>query len=72
MVSVAGRIREASSRRAGSMSVDSDQEMRVAFGSCGVAAPHEPPCVLERSEHRLGQGVDALRALGLRLREQPQ
>jgi hypothetical protein len=43
----------------------------VAFGSCRVAAPHETPYVLERTEHRLGRGVDALQALAARMRDAP-
>jgi len=43
----------------------------VAFGSCRVAAPHEQPWVLERREHRLGRGVDALEALAHRTSQSP-
>jgi phosphodiesterase/alkaline phosphatase D-like protein len=45
--------------------------VRVAFGSCRVAAPHESPYVLERTEHRLGRGIDALQALAWRMRGSP-
>jgi hypothetical protein len=47
------------------------QDLRVAFGSCRVAAPHRPPYELERSEDPLGLGVDALLALALQMRHQP-
>jgi phosphodiesterase/alkaline phosphatase D-like protein len=47
--------------------LDPARGFSVAFGSCRVAAPHERPYVLERDEHRLGRGVDALQALALRL-----
>lgn len=46
------------------------RSVKVAFGSCRVAAPQEPPYVLERSEDRLGLGVDALAALAHRVRSQ--
>ena len=50
--------------------LDGDGRLRVAFGSCRVAAPHEPPYALARAEHPLGLGVDALRALAIRMRDQ--
>ena len=49
-----------------------ERELTVAFGSCRVAAPNAPPYVLERSEHRLGLGVDALQALAQEMRGRPQ
>ncbi len=51
--------------------LDPDRGLTVAFGSCRIAAPHEPPYVLERMEHPLGRGVDALQALAVRMRAQP-
>jgi hypothetical protein len=51
--------------------LDPDRGLKVAFGSCRVAAPHEPPYVLERREHRDGRGVDALQALARQMRDQP-
>ncbi|MGH2959974.1 MAG: alkaline phosphatase D family protein [Solirubrobacterales bacterium] len=45
--------------------------LRVAFGSCRVALPHEPPYVLPKDEDPEGRGPDALYALALRLRELP-
>jgi hypothetical protein len=50
--------------------LDPERGLRVAFGSCRVAAPHEKPWVLERTEDREGRGVDALQALAHRMREQ--
>jgi hypothetical protein len=47
-----------------------ERGLRVAFGSCRVAAPHEAPWVLERTEDRQGRGVDALQALAHRMRDQ--
>jgi len=41
--------------------------VRLAFGSCRMALPHEPPYTCSRSEDRRGHGVDALRALALRM-----
>ena len=34
---------------------------RIVFGSCRVAAPHEPPHTLRKDEHPDGREVDALR-----------
>jgi phosphodiesterase/alkaline phosphatase D-like protein len=45
--------------------------LRVAFGSCRVALPHEAPYVLPKDEDSEGRGPDALYALALRLRELP-
>ena len=42
--------------------------MRIVFGSCRVAAPHEPPHTLRKDEHPDGREVDALRGLALRMR----
>jgi hypothetical protein len=50
--------------------LDPERGLRVAFGSCRVAAPHENPWVLERTEDREGHGVDALTALAHRMRDQ--
>jgi hypothetical protein len=36
---------------------------RIAFGSCRVCAPHEPPHSLRKDEHPDGREVDALRVL---------
>jgi len=41
--------------------------LRLAFGSCRVAAPHGPPHALSPEEDPRGLGVDALRALAHRL-----
>ena len=41
------------------------------FGSCRVAAPHEPPHSLRKDEDPQGREVDALRAFALRMRRQP-
>ena len=46
---------------------DPAEPLRVAFGSCRVAAPHEPPWTLPPDRHRLGRGADALHAFALRM-----
>ena len=48
-----------------------DQPLRVLFGSCRAAAPHEPPWSLSATESPVGRGVDSLRAHGLRMLAQP-
>ena len=45
--------------------------LRVVFGSCRTAAPHEPPWSLELAHDPRGRGVDALRAHALRMARQP-
>ena len=44
--------------------------IELVFGSCRVTAPHFPPYTLSPDKHKLGVGIDALYALGLRLRNQ--
>ena len=44
---------------------------RIAFGSCRVSVPHEPPYALPKEDDSRGREVDALRALALRMRDQP-
>ena len=48
-----------------------DVPARIAFGSCRVAAPHEPPYAAPKDDDDRGREVDALRALALRMRDQP-
>jgi hypothetical protein len=48
-----------------------DGSVRILFGSCRAAAPHEPPWTLELDHDDVGRGVDALYAHGLRMLEQP-
>jgi hypothetical protein len=43
----------------------------VAFGSCRVALPHEPPYTLSPDEDERGREWDALYALALRMRDEP-
>ena len=45
--------------------------MRIVFGSCRVAAPHEPPLHAAQGRAPRGREVDALRGLALRMRDTP-
>ena len=40
---------------------------RIAWGSCRVCAPHQPPHSLRKDEHPDGREVDALRVLADRM-----
>lgn len=44
-----------------------DDALRLAFASCRVAAPHEPPYTLSKTDDERGRGVDALAALARRM-----
>ena len=44
--------------------------VRICFGSCRCAYPHEPPWTLTKDEDPEGREHDALRALALRMRDQ--
>lgn len=48
-----------------------DGPLRVVFGSCRTAAPHEPPWTLEMAIDTRGRGVDALVAHATRMIERP-
>lgn len=41
--------------------------VRIVFGSCRTASPHEPPWTLRPDDDPCGHEVDALRALALRM-----
>lgn len=47
--------------------IDPNRPVRLAFGSCRTAAPHEPPYTERRASKPNGFGIDALRTLALRL-----
>ena len=47
-----------------------DEPLRIAFGSCRVAYPHEPPFDVSKDLDAQGREVDALFALALRMRRQ--
>jgi PhoD-like phosphatase len=49
-----------------------DGPLEVLFGSCRVAAPHEPPFSLRKDEDPRGREVDALHTLAQRMRNQPR
>jgi hypothetical protein len=46
--------------------------LEIVFGSCRVAAPHEPPWSLRKDEDPRGREIDALHTLALRMRERPR
>jgi hypothetical protein len=49
-----------------------DTALKLVFGSCRVAAPHEPPYTLSKDEDERGREFDALRTLALRMRDLPR
>jgi hypothetical protein len=49
-----------------------EEPLQIAFGSCRVAAPHEPPYSLPKDLDARGREIDALRTLALRMRDEPR
>ena len=49
-----------------------DGPLHIVFGSCRLAAPHEPPFSLRKDEDGRGREVDALRTLALRMKDEPR
>ena len=49
-----------------------DGPLHVVFGSCRLAAPHEPPYSLRKDEDHRGRELDALRTLALRMKDEPR
>ncbi|HVG75003.1 MAG TPA: alkaline phosphatase D family protein, partial [Thermoleophilaceae bacterium] len=49
-----------------------DSPLRVMFGSCRVAAPHQPPFSLRKDEDERGREVDALHTLAFQMRHEPR
>lgn len=49
--------------------VHPDRPLRIVFGSCRVAVPHEEPWNLPPDEDERGREVDALYALALRMKD---
>ncbi|MDQ4072186.1 MAG: alkaline phosphatase family protein [Actinomycetota bacterium] len=47
--------------------LERSSRVRLVFGSCRIALPHEPPYTCPQAEDRRGHGIDALRALALRM-----
>jgi hypothetical protein len=52
--------------------VERERAIRIVFGSCRVALPHEPPYTLPKDEHPEGREFDALFTLAEELRERPR
>lgn len=51
--------------------IDPEQEIRIAFGSCRVTEPHgEPWCLSKDEDSERGRGNDALRTYALRMLDQ--
>jgi hypothetical protein len=49
-----------------------EEPLEVVFGSCRVAAPHEPPYSLRKDEDERGREIDALHTLAHRMRNEPR
>jgi hypothetical protein len=50
-----------------------NEPLKISFGSCRVAVPHDPPYTLPKEEDERGRGIDALRTLAMRMRyEDPE
>ena len=49
---------------------DAGRSFRIAWGSCRVCAPHEPPYSQRKDEHPDGREVDALRVLADHMRSE--
>jgi hypothetical protein len=49
-----------------------DTPLKLVFGSCRVAAPHEPPYSLRKDEDDRGREIDALHTMALRMRDEPR
>ena len=49
-----------------------ESPLRVMFGSCRVAAPHQPPFSLRKDEDERGREVDALHTLAFQMRHEPR
>jgi hypothetical protein len=49
-----------------------ERPLQVVFGSCRVAAPHEPPYSLRKDEDARGREIDALHTLARRMQNQPR
>jgi hypothetical protein len=46
--------------------------LKLVFGSCRVAAPHEPPYTLKKDQDERGREIDALRTMALQMRDGPR
>src|SRR5918998_307294 len=50
---------------------DPEAPLELAFGSCRISAPHEPPYTLSSEKDERGLGVDAFYVLAMRLQDEP-
>jgi hypothetical protein len=53
------------------ISSDGSQAVEIAFGSCRVAVPSEPPYTLRKDDDERGREHDALRTLAVRMSNEP-
>jgi len=51
---------------------EDDDRLKLAFGSCRVTVPHEPPYTLPKDEDERGREVDSLAALAVRMEDTPE
>jgi hypothetical protein len=51
--------------------IKSGETLKLAFGSCRISAPHEPPYTLNHHDDERGLGIDALYATALDLKDRP-
>jgi hypothetical protein len=49
-----------------------DGPLHLVFGSCRVAAPHEPPFSLQKDEDPRGREIDSLRTMAVGLKDEPR
>jgi len=51
---------------------DTEDDLTLAFGTCRVSMPHEPPYTLTKDEDPEGKEVDSLVALSVRMEDTPE
>ncbi len=51
---------------------DKDDRLKLAFGTCRVSVPHEPPYTLPKEDDPEGREVDSLAALSVRMEDSPE
>jgi hypothetical protein len=49
-----------------------DTPLKLVFGSCRVAAPHQPPYTLRKDADDRGREIDALHTMAMTMRDQPR
>jgi PhoD-like phosphatase len=52
--------------------IDPSATLRIVFGSCRVAVPHEPPYTLSKDKDPRGREIDALYALAMHMKGRPR